>query len=149
MSRNTTKPKKLLMRPAKTQISLGIRPDWSESLLSAWRNLGVRSYSLSAQWRLWSYWADAGCPVWSESWLGAHITSLVLSCCGLFIVKYPKSWNGRWRLTSELWDSNHCAMADLVHYRNLMISWDKVSMWITEIMFSNYLFIYYKYLFIY
>ena len=28
------------VRPAKTQISLGIRPVWSESLLSAWRNLG-------------------------------------------------------------------------------------------------------------
>ena len=28
------------MRPAKTQISLGIRPVWSESSLSAWRNHG-------------------------------------------------------------------------------------------------------------
>ena len=28
------------MHPAKTQISLGIRPIWSESSLSAWRNLG-------------------------------------------------------------------------------------------------------------
>ena len=26
-------------RPAKTQISLGIRPVWSESSLSAWRNI--------------------------------------------------------------------------------------------------------------
>ena len=29
------------VRPAKTQISLGIRPVWSESLLSAWRKLGA------------------------------------------------------------------------------------------------------------
>ena len=28
------------VRPAKTQISLGIRPVWSESSLSAWRKLG-------------------------------------------------------------------------------------------------------------
>ena len=42
--------------PAKTQISLGIRPVWSESLLSAWKKLG----SLATQ-----------CPGWSESSLGA------------------------------------------------------------------------------
>ena len=34
------------MRPVKTQIRLGIRPFWSESSLSAWRNLGT----LTAQW---------------------------------------------------------------------------------------------------
>ena len=28
------------MRPAKTQISMGIRPVWSESLLPTWRKLG-------------------------------------------------------------------------------------------------------------
>ena len=39
--------------------SLGIRPVWSESLLSAWRKLWVLSYRLSAQGRLWSDWADA------------------------------------------------------------------------------------------
>ena len=34
------------VHPAKTQISLGIRPVWSESLLSAWRKLG----SLATHW---------------------------------------------------------------------------------------------------
>ena len=34
------------MRPAKTQISLGIRPVWSESSLSVWRKLGP----LAAHW---------------------------------------------------------------------------------------------------
>ena len=34
------KPNKMSVRPAKTQISLGIRPVWSESSLSAWRKLG-------------------------------------------------------------------------------------------------------------
>ena len=55
-----TKPTKWPVRPAKTQISLGIRPVWSESLLCA-------------QW-------VAKDPVWSESSLGAHVILLVLSC---------------------------------------------------------------------
>ena len=40
------KTNKVTVRPAKTQISLGIRPVWSESSLSAWRNLG----SLATHW---------------------------------------------------------------------------------------------------
>ena len=35
-----TKTNNMAVRPAKTQISLGIRPVWSESLLSAWRKSG-------------------------------------------------------------------------------------------------------------
>ena len=35
-----TKTTKCYLRPAKTQISLGIRPVWAESSLSAWRNIG-------------------------------------------------------------------------------------------------------------
>ena len=46
LSRNMTKPTKWHVRPAKTQISLGIRPVWSESSLSAWRKLG----SLATNW---------------------------------------------------------------------------------------------------
>ena len=51
------------------QISLGIRPVWSESSLFAWRKLGL----------LGTHWAQAktlirlgGCPSWSESSLGAQ-----------------------------------------------------------------------------
>ena len=40
------KTNKMAVCPAKTQISLGIRPVWSESLLSAWRKLG----SLAIHW---------------------------------------------------------------------------------------------------
>ena len=46
VSRLMTKPTKWHVRPAKTQISLGIRPVWSESSLSAWRELG----SLATHW---------------------------------------------------------------------------------------------------
>ena len=40
------KTNKMSVRPAETQISLGIRPVWSESSLSAWRKLG----SLATHW---------------------------------------------------------------------------------------------------
>ena len=40
------KTNKMTVRPAKTQISLGIRPVWSVSSLSAWRKLG----SLATHW---------------------------------------------------------------------------------------------------
>ena len=40
------KTNKVAVRPAKTQISLGIRPVWSESSLSAWRKLR----SLATRW---------------------------------------------------------------------------------------------------
>ena len=46
MSCLVTKPTKWHVCRAKTQISLGIRQVWSESLLSAWRELG----SLATQW---------------------------------------------------------------------------------------------------
>ena len=41
-----TKSTKWHVRPAKTQISLGIRPVWSKSSLSAWRKLA----SLDIHW---------------------------------------------------------------------------------------------------
>ena len=40
------KTNNVAVRPAKTQISLGIRPVWSESSLSAWRKVG----SLATHW---------------------------------------------------------------------------------------------------
>ena len=71
----------MAVRPVKTQISLGIRPVWSESSLSAWRNLG----SLATHWvhsedsdqsrrmpRLWVF-------------AGRTRTLLVLSCRGSYI----------------------------------------------------------------
>ena len=74
MSRLMTKPTKWHVRPVKTQISLGIRPVWSESSLSAWRKIG----SLANHW---VHSENSGCPGWSESSLGAVIL-LVLSCAG-------------------------------------------------------------------
>ena len=69
LSRWHDKTNKMTVRPAKTQISLGIRPDWSES-------------SLGAQWvakdpsflhtDLKTLIRPGGCPGWSESSLGAQ-----------------------------------------------------------------------------
>ena len=73
LSHLMTKPKKWHVRQAKTQISLGIRPVWSESSLSAWRNLGPLATSMG------------GCPGWSESTLGAHAILFVLSWGGSFV----------------------------------------------------------------
>ena len=59
----------MTVRPAKTQISMGICPVWSES-------------SLCPQWvdKEQSFLrADSGRPDWSESSLGAQTTLLVLS----------------------------------------------------------------------
>ena len=45
------------MRPAKTQISLGIHPVWSDSSLSAWRNIGS-SATHWAHCEDWSVWVN-------------------------------------------------------------------------------------------
>ena len=59
-----SKPTKWPVRPAKTQISLGICPVWSESSLSTWRKHG----SLATHCLRW-----------------AHVISLVLSCGSSFL----------------------------------------------------------------
>ena len=69
LSRLMTQPTKWHVRPAKTQISLGIRPVWSES-------------SLCAQWEAKE---QSGCPGWSESSLGAHAILLVFVMSGSFL----------------------------------------------------------------
>ena len=77
LSRLTTKPVKWHVRPAKTQIKLGIRPVWSESSLSTWGKLRslaiIRAHSEASDQTL------GGCPGWSESSLGPKVILLVLS----------------------------------------------------------------------
>ena len=75
MSCLVTKPTKWHVRPAKTQISLGIRPVWSVfavRMKKAW----VLSYPLSAQQRLWSDWADAKADL-SLRWVHSHFVGFV------------------------------------------------------------------------
>ena len=71
------KTDKMSVRPAKIQISLGIRPVWSESSLSAWRKLG----SLATHWAHSedsSVWADAQADL-SLRWAQSHFVGFVMS----------------------------------------------------------------------
>ena len=81
------KTNNVVVRPAKTQISLGIRPVWPESSLSAWRKLGS----------LATHWAQAktlirlgGCPGWSESALGAHSLCCFVTRRLIFVMVYVR-----------------------------------------------------------
>ena len=90
MSHNMTKPTQWHVRPAKTQISLGIYPVRSESLLSAWRSV----WTLATQWApskdsdqtgqmLRLIWVFAGCTVilLVLSWCGSHVVSTTSLHC--------------------------------------------------------------------
>ena len=70
------KTNKVSVRPAKTQISLGVR------MKKPW----TLSYPLSAHWRLWSDWADAQADL-SLRWAHTHFVCFVmrrLICCLAF-----------------------------------------------------------------
>ena len=70
-----TKPNKMSVRPAKTQNSLGIRPVWSESSLSAWRKLGSL---VVTHWAHSEDWADAQADQ-SLCWGHIHFVGFVMS----------------------------------------------------------------------
>ena len=73
------KTSKMSVRPAKTQISLGVRPVWSESWLSAWRNLG----SLATHWAHSEDSDQTGrMPRLICVFAGRTLILLVLSCRG-------------------------------------------------------------------
>ena len=74
MSRRMTKPTQWPVRLAKTQISLGIRPVWSESPLSAWRKLG----SLAIHWAHSEDWSEGRMP--RLIWVFAGRTSFCWFC---------------------------------------------------------------------
>ena len=85
-----------MVRLAKTQISLGIRPVWSESSLCAqWvaKDPSFLHASVMILIRL------GGCPGWSGALLGAHAILLVLSRGGSFVISIlsilsgPRQWS--------------------------------------------------------
>ena len=81
VSRVTTKPTIWHVRPAKTPIGLGIRPVWSESSLSPWRN----NKSLATHWAHSEDSDQTGHPL-VFAWRTLVIL-LVLSCCGSCVRK--------------------------------------------------------------
>ena len=69
------KTNNVVVRPAKTQLSLGIRPVrsvFAVCMKKAW----ALSYQLSAQRRLWSDWADAQADL-SHCWVHSHFVGFV------------------------------------------------------------------------
>ena len=92
------KTNKVSVRPAKTQISLGIRPGWSESSLgavsslSAWRNIG----SLATHWGHSEDCDQTGRMPWLIWVFAGHtLILLVLSCRGSKIYPGSSTINGR------------------------------------------------------
>ena len=60
------------VRQAKTQLSLSIRPVWSESSLSAWRKLG----SLATHW---AHGEDSDAQADLIRWAHTHFVTFVMS----------------------------------------------------------------------
>ena len=65
------------VRPAKTQISLGIRPVWSESSLCI-ESVAKGPNFLHADSEDWSNWADAQADL-SLRWAHTHFVGFVMS----------------------------------------------------------------------
>ena len=76
------KTNNVTVHPVKTQISLGICPVWSESLLSAWKKLG----SLATHW-VHSEDSDQTGRMPRLVWVfsGCTLILLVLSCRGSYV----------------------------------------------------------------
>ena len=78
LGRDMTKTNKISVRPAKTQISLGIRPVWSESsLCTQWVAKGPTVSSCEHR-RFWSDWADAQANL-SLRWAHTHFVGFIMS----------------------------------------------------------------------
>ena len=71
----------MAVRPAKTQISLGIHPVWSESLLSAWRKLDTLA-TLCVHSENYDQTGQMPRLIWIYD--GRTLILLVLSCRGPF-----------------------------------------------------------------
>ena len=94
------------MRPAKTQISLGIRPVWSESTLSTWRKLG----SLATHW---VHSEDSDQTGWMPrlTWVFAGRTAILLVL----------SWGGSFRFL--------CLLACLFWFNVALNNFSVISRW--------------------
>ena len=114
------KTNKMRVRPEKIQISLGIRPVWSESSLSAWRKLG----SLATHWVQSEDSNQTGrMPRLIWVFPGRTLILLVLSCHGsdvvrnlfmLYVYSVPnQNW---WRFLSFC----HQSIADFGYRSNLL-----------------------------
>ena len=105
-----TKTNKMTLRPAKIQFSLGIRPVWSESSLSAWRKLG----SLATHWAHNEDSDQTGrMPRLIWVFAGRTLILLVLSCRGSLIKRAVKH-----RGLLQSWTLN-LHRSDLLYLQNI------------------------------
>ena len=81
----TRQNQQLTVCRAKTQISLGICPVWTESSLSTQWVAKTQAFFMRTTKTLVRL---GGCPSWSESSLDAHAILLVLSCGGSFVISF-------------------------------------------------------------
>ena len=111
------KTNNVAVRPAKTQISLGIRPVLSGSSLSAWRKLGSSATH-------WAHSEDSD-QIWRMArliWVfaGRTLILLVLSCRASNSGYHPDGWAESWLTESKIlvlhmyknhsaWQSHKCA----------------------------------------
>ena len=91
------KTNKMTVRPAKTQISLGIRPVWSVFAVSMKKPWAL-SYPLSAQRRLWSDWAHTHFVGFVMLWL---------NCLALLGKPLDAEQLPTWRNSQQLNDLQH------------------------------------------
>ena len=127
MSHLMTKPTKWHVRPVKTQISLGIRPVWSESALSAWRKPG----SLATHWTPCEDSDQTGrIPRLISVFAGRTVILLVLSRGGSFCGLRPKSWFSYLMVSDRLRKRCGCKRRQDLEYRFLIFR-DKMSYHLT------------------
>ena len=90
-----------IVRPAKTQISLGIHPVWSASSLSAWRKLG----SLATHWAHSEDWSDYAIAQADLRLCWVHMSHCWFCCVAAQIVKF---WATSWEnLSYVICDQQH------------------------------------------
>ena len=86
------KTNKVSVRPAKTQISLGIHPVWSVFAVRM-KKPWVLTYPMSAQRRLWSDWADAQADL-NLRWVHTHFVGFVMRRLNHIKVAERNRWGG-------------------------------------------------------
>ena len=127
------KTNNVVVRPAKTQISLGICPVWSESSLSAWRKLG----SLATHW---AYSEDPDQTgrmprlIWVFDGRTCHFVGFVMGLLlfGWNISPCPRFW---WNTHNILKNEWHCQQKVLLFFSAYLIS--RVSYYIGACTWQN------------
>ena len=138
-----TKPTKWHVRPAKTQISLGIRPVWSESSLSAWRKLG----SLATHWAHSEDSDQSGQkPRLIHIFAGCTVILLVLSWGGSFsnrklVVPLLYKWGESFRVNRcpKLWGKSKKPFSYLDYLGDNCIQNVYLGMYIVGYMVGNFI----------